>query len=79
MLLEKLKIYFEDYVEALEKELNVVCNNFKPKQQEEIPEPERGNNFNGDDINDIWVLSKTLKKIKNLKSPENKFEKKHLK
>ena len=39
----------EDDVEALEKELNDACNNFKPKQQE--PEPE--NKFDENDINDI--------------------------
>ncbi len=43
----------EDDVEALEKELNDVCNNIKPKQQEPKPEPEPENKFDDNDINDI--------------------------
>ena len=56
----------EDDIETLEKELNDVCNNIKPKQQEE-------NNFDDNDINDILGFIENNKKIKNLKSPENKF------
>ena len=62
----------EDDIETLEKELNDVCNNIKPIQQEEKSEPEPENNFDDNDINDILGFLKIIK-IKNLKSPENKF------
>jgi hypothetical protein len=45
----------ENDIEALEKELNDVCNNIKPKKQEPKPEPEPEpeNKFDDNDINDI--------------------------
>ena len=50
---QKTEEITEDDVEALEKELNDVCNNIKPIQQEEKSEPEPENNFDDNDINDI--------------------------
>jgi hypothetical protein len=45
----------ENDIEALEKELNDVCKNIKPKKQEPKPEPEPEpeNKFDNNDINDI--------------------------
>ena len=63
---QKTEEITEDDVEALEKELNDACNNFKPKQQE--PEPE--NKFDDNDINDILGFienSKNNKKSKKSK------------
>ena len=49
----------DDDIKALEKELNDVCKNIKPKKQEPKPEPEpkpeseQENKFDNNDINDI--------------------------
>jgi hypothetical protein len=45
----------DDDIKALEKELNDVCKNIKPKKQEPKPEPEPEpeNKFDNNDINDI--------------------------
>jgi len=43
----------EDDIKALEKELNDVCKNIKPKKQELKPEPEPENKFDNNDIIDI--------------------------
>ena len=55
---QKTEEITEDDVEALEKELNDICNDFKPKQQE--PEPE--NKFDDNDINDILGFIENNKK-----------------
>ena len=62
---QKTEEITEDDVEALEKELNDACNDFKPKQQKEKPEPEPEpeNNFNEDDINDILGFIENTKNI----------------
>jgi hypothetical protein len=47
----------DDDIKALEKELNDVCKNIKPKQKEPKPEPkpesEPDNKFDNNDINDV--------------------------
>ena len=66
---QKTEEITEDDVEALEKELNDACNDFKPKQQKEKPEPEPEpeNNFNEDDINDILGFIENTKNNKKSK------------
>jgi hypothetical protein len=60
----------ENDIRELEKELNDVCNSFKPKQQEPKQEPEPENKFDDNDINDILDFienSKNNKKSKKSK------------
>ena len=62
----------DDEIKALEKELNDVCKNIKPKKQEPKPEPEPEpeNKFDNNDINDILdfiEISTNTKKSKKSK------------